>query len=145
MTTVSFPNGNSYTFDSDFFGTEGYEYVTNLPLLIQDIVSLQVDIVNDSAVVNKRAALAQTSSAAAIATENRVRRLLSQARQAAADAQAAVGGVLVSANDTTAGNLNGKLVAGDGVVLTENNDGGNETLSVSTNRKNVAMLAQAFG
>jgi microcystin-dependent protein len=37
----------------------------------------------------------------------------------------------VSANDTTAGYLNGKLVAGTGISLTENNDGGNETLTVT--------------
>lgn len=37
----------------------------------------------------------------------------------------------VSANDTTAGYLNGKLVAGSGVTLTENSDGGNETLTVA--------------
>jgi len=36
----------------------------------------------------------------------------------------------VSSNDTTQGYLNGKLVAGDGITLTENSDGGNETLSV---------------
>jgi len=40
-------------------------------------------------------------------------------------------GVIVSANDTTTGYLNGKLVAGEGVDLTEGNDGGNETLTVS--------------
>ena len=38
----------------------------------------------------------------------------------------------VSANDTTSGYLNGKLVSGTGIVLTENNDGGNETLTIST-------------
>ena len=38
--------------------------------------------------------------------------------------------VLVSANDTTAGYLNGKLVAGTNVTLTENNDAGNETLTI---------------
>ena len=38
---------------------------------------------------------------------------------------------LVSANDTTAGFLNGKLVAGSNVTFTENNDGGDETLSIS--------------
>jgi len=37
----------------------------------------------------------------------------------------------VSANDTTAGYLNGKLVAGTGITLTENNDGGNETLTIA--------------
>jgi len=37
----------------------------------------------------------------------------------------------VSSNDTTAGYLNGKLVAGTNVTLTENNDGGNETLTIA--------------
>jgi hypothetical protein len=37
----------------------------------------------------------------------------------------------VSANDTTAGYLNGKLVAGTNVTFTENNDGGNETLTIA--------------
>jgi len=37
----------------------------------------------------------------------------------------------VSSNDTTAGFLNGKLVAGSNVTFTENNDGGNETLSIA--------------
>ena len=36
----------------------------------------------------------------------------------------------VSANDTTAGYLNGKLVAGEAVTFTENSDGGNETLTI---------------
>ncbi len=39
--------------------------------------------------------------------------------------------VKVSSNDITPGYLNGKLVASTGIVLTENNDGGNETLSIS--------------
>lgn len=39
--------------------------------------------------------------------------------------------VRVSSNDTTPGFLNGKLVAGANVTLTEQNDGGNETLEVS--------------
>jgi len=38
----------------------------------------------------------------------------------------------VSANDTTAGYLNGKLVAGTGISLTENNDASNETLTVAS-------------
>jgi hypothetical protein len=37
----------------------------------------------------------------------------------------------VSSNDTTPGFLNGKLVAGANVTLTENNDGGNETLTIA--------------
>lgn len=37
----------------------------------------------------------------------------------------------VSSNDTTAGYLNGKLVAGSGIAFTENNNGSNETLSIA--------------
>lgn len=40
--------------------------------------------------------------------------------------------VKVSANDTTTGYLNGKLVAGVGVTLTENNDAGDETLTIAS-------------
>ena len=36
----------------------------------------------------------------------------------------------VSNNDTTSGYLNGKLTGGDGITLTEANDGGNETLDI---------------
>jgi len=39
--------------------------------------------------------------------------------------------VSVSANDTTPGFLNGKLVAGTNVSLTEGSDGGNETLTIA--------------
>jgi len=39
--------------------------------------------------------------------------------------------VAVSSNDTTPGFLNGKLVAGSGINFTENNDGGNETLTIA--------------
>jgi len=39
--------------------------------------------------------------------------------------------VKVSGNDTTNGYLNGKLVAGTGISFTENNDGGNETLTIT--------------
>ena len=40
--------------------------------------------------------------------------------------------VLVSSNDTTAGFLNGKIVAGTGISLTENNNGSNETLTITS-------------
>lgn len=45
----------------------------------------------------------------------------------------------VSANDTTGGYLNGKLVAGSNVTLTENNDGGDETLTITTSNDKVAI------
>jgi len=38
---------------------------------------------------------------------------------------------LVSSNDTTSGYLNGKLIAGTDITLTEGNDGGDETLTIS--------------
>ncbi len=38
----------------------------------------------------------------------------------------------VSSNDTTAGFLNGKLVAGSNITFTETSDGGNETLSIAS-------------
>ena len=37
----------------------------------------------------------------------------------------------VSSNDTTAGFLNGKLVAGSNISFTEGSDGGNETLTIA--------------
>jgi hypothetical protein len=47
----------------------------------------------------------------------------------------------VSSNDTTAGYLNGKLVAGSGIALTENNNGGNETLGIAVNNLDAAAIA----
>lgn len=47
------------------------------------------------------------------------------------EATAPDGKLLVSSNDTTRGYLNGKLVAGSNITLTEGNDGGNETLTIA--------------
>ena len=44
---------------------------------------------------------------------------------------ASSGAVLISANDTTARFLNGALVAGTNITLTENNNGSDETLTVA--------------
>lgn len=49
----------------------------------------------------------------------------------------------VSANDTTAGYLNGKLVQGLNVTLTENNDGGNETLTIAAASANETVVTHA--
>jgi len=51
--------------------------------------------------------------------------------------------VKVSSNDTTAGFLNGKLVAGTAITFTENNNGGNETLTI--NATDPTALAIALG
>ena len=53
--------------------------------------------------------------------------------------------VLVSSNDTTAGYLNGKLVAGTGISFTENNNGSNETLTITNTGEDPTALAIALG
>ena len=53
--------------------------------------------------------------------------------------------VKVSANDTTAGYLNGKLVAGTGITLTENNDGANETLTIDSTQYTDEQAQDAVG
>ena len=51
--------------------------------------------------------------------------------------------VKISSNDTTAGFLNGKLVAGTAITFTENNNGSNETLTI--NATDPTALAIALG
>jgi hypothetical protein len=53
--------------------------------------------------------------------------------------------VLVSSNDTTGGFLNGKLVAGTGISFTENNNGSNETLTITNTGDDPTALAIALG
>ena len=78
------------------------------------------------------AATAEVTAAAASATA---------AATSATAAAASVGSVKVSVNDTTAGVLNGKLVAGSDVSLTEGSDGGDETLTIAnTNPMDVGLV-----
>lgn len=51
----------------------------------------------------------------------------------------------VSANDTTAGFLNGKLVAGTNISLVENNDGANETLTIDASTTGEINTASNVG
>ena len=53
--------------------------------------------------------------------------------------------VLVSSNDSTAGFLNGKLVAGTGISFAEGNDGSNETLTITSTAEDPTALAIALG
>lgn len=67
--------------------------------------------------------------------------------ETAVDAVAALSagsGVLVSSNDSTVGYLNGKLV-GSGITLTENNDGSNETLTLSIADDAITLAKMAPG
>lgn len=53
--------------------------------------------------------------------------------------------VKVSSNDTTEGYLNGKLVAGTSITLTENSDGGNETLTIASTGAGLGMVLALGG
>jgi hypothetical protein len=63
-----------------------------------------------------------------------------QQQDLAITAAIAGSGCWVSANDTNTGYLNGKLIEGDGIDLTENNDGGNETLTIDTSLVDALLL-----
>lgn len=61
------------------------------------------------------------------------------AQDASIAALAAGSGVVVSVNDTTVGYVNGKLVAGTGIDFTENDDGGDESLTIASTALNDAV------
>lgn len=71
--------------------------------------------------------LAEQAEASALAAAN--------SAQAAANSASSIASgneqVKVSSNDSTTGFLSGKIVAGSSIVLSENNDGANETLTIS--------------
>lgn len=80
------------------------------------------------------------------ATKNSVKTLTQI--EAAVDSVAALSaasGVKVSSNDTTVGFLNGKLLGGDAITLTENNDGGNETLTAKVDVNSLTDTTIAAG
>ena len=70
---------------------------------------------------------AETAAANAETAETAAETAQAAAETARDEAQAAVGGVQVSANDTTPDNLEAKLLAGDGITASTQNDGANET------------------
>ena len=61
------------------------------------------------------------------------------------DTTTEMGQALVSANDTTPGYLNGKLIAGTGIDLTEGNDAGDETLEIKIEDGGVDTTQLAVG
>jgi hypothetical protein len=60
---------------------------------------------------------------------------------AAIVAVTAANGSLVSANDTNVGFLNGKLLGGTAITLTENSDGGDETLTIAIKAASTSVSA----
>lgn len=68
--------------------------------------------------------------------------------EGAVDAVAALtaaSGAKVSANDTAVGFLNGKLVTGDSIEFTENNDGSNESLTIAVGDGSIGLDKMATG
>jgi len=80
---------------------------------------------------NNSAAAAATSESNASDSEDQALVYRNEAEVFRDEAQAAVGGVKVSADDTTAGNLEDKIVAGTGIQLQTLNGGANETREIS--------------
>ena len=74
---------------------------------------------------------AETAKAAAETAEANAETAESAAEAAQAAAEAAVGAVKVSPDDTTAGNLEAKLLVGAGLTLSTQNPGGNETRTIT--------------
>lgn len=79
------------------------------------------------------AVAAAASEATAVASATAATTAASTATAAASDALAAVGAVKVSGDDTTAGNVEDKIVVGDGLTLSTLNDGANEQRQVDLN------------
>jgi hypothetical protein len=67
-----------------------------------------------------------------------------KAAQSAVDAAAAVNGVRVSANDDTPKHLEQALLPGAGIEMSTQNEGGNETRTVSVNLGLIAGIAYAL-
>lgn len=74
---------------------------------------------------------AATSATAAATSATNAATSETNAAASATSAAASVGAVNVSANDTTPGNLEAKLLVGAGLSLSTQNDGGNETRTIT--------------
>lgn len=87
------------------------------------------------------ATAAQTAQTAAEAAQTAAETAQAAAETARDEAQAAVGGVRVSANDTTAADLETKLLLGSGMAASTQNDGGNETRTITVDPNNATDTA----
>lgn len=96
-----------------------------------DFDDIVTDATTQATAAAASASAAATSASAASTSATAAAASASSAATDAAAAQAAVGGVRVSSNDTTADNLEAKLLVGSGFSLSTQNDGANETRTVS--------------
>jgi len=113
-------NTGASTIDVDSVGAKSLTRQSGAALVVGDILAdkMVVAMYNSTSdafeVISNTADVALAACVAAIA------------------AIAAGSGVIVSANDTTPGVLNGKILSEGLLTLTENNDAGNETFTAST-------------
>lgn len=106
------------------------------------VTSVTTDQIESAA--DDAAAAAASASAAASAAIN-ASNSASSAAQSAIDAAAATNGVKVSSNDTTPGDLESKVLVGTGLSLSTQNDGANETRTVSLDATLVGLSGLSTG
>ena len=122
---------------------------TDAASYLTEVRAAVVSTAADAATATTQAGLATTNGAAQVALAAAQVVLAEAAEDAAVVAQglaedardaaiAAVGGVKVSANDTTAAPLETKLLAGTGIILSTQNDGGDETRTVAVDTSALA-------
>lgn len=125
---ASAANTGASTLDVDGVGAKSLTRQSGAALVVGDILEnkMVVTMYNSTSdafeIISNFADVALASCVAAIA------------------AIAAGSGVVVSANDTTPGVLNGKAIEGKGIVFTENNDGGDETMTIDTSLVDYLLL-----
>lgn len=100
----------------------------------------------DSATAAAASATAAASSASAASGSASAAAASAMAAAASAvEAAGAVNGVRVSSDDTTPGDLETKVLAGSGIVMTTQNGGANETRTVSVDLGLISGIAYALG
>ena len=99
----------------------------------------------DVTTTNANVVSCQAAQTAAETAETNAETAETGALAAQAAAEAAVGAVKVSSNDTTAGDLEAKLLVGDGLALSTQNDGGNETRTVDIDIDSLSAPASPDG
>ncbi len=106
-----------------------------------------IDSSVSAASASAEAAEISETNAAANSTAAQTAQTNAETAQAGAEnardtALAAVGNVEVSANDTTTGNLEAKIVAGTGISISTLNEGGNEQLQITNSSSGPVVASQ---